>query len=64
MHLREGETVAVEGDTVDRCFLIEYGSVEVSALSDTGGHLGAENSILPHELFVPVFLSRRLRISR
>lgn len=30
LHLRQGETVAAEGDTVDQCFLIEYGSVEVS----------------------------------
>lgn len=29
MHLRQGETVAVEGSPVERCFLIEYGSVEV-----------------------------------
>lgn len=29
MHLRQGETVAVEGGIVDRCFMIEYGSVEV-----------------------------------
>lgn len=29
IHLRRGETVAAEGDTVDRCYLIEYGSVEV-----------------------------------
>lgn len=32
MHLRQGETLAAEGDTVDRCFLIEYGSVEVRLL--------------------------------
>lgn len=29
VHLRQGEAVAAEGATVDRCFLIEYGSVEV-----------------------------------
>lgn len=29
IQLRQGETVAAEGGTVDRCFLIEYGSVEV-----------------------------------
>lgn len=29
MHLRQGETVAAEGDTVKCCFMIEYGSVEV-----------------------------------
>lgn len=29
IHLRQGETVAVEGGIVDRCFMIEYGSVEV-----------------------------------
>lgn len=29
MQLRQGETVAAEGDTVDRCYLIEYGSIEV-----------------------------------
>lgn len=32
MHLRQGETVAVEGGIVDRCFMIEYGSVEVCFL--------------------------------
>lgn len=32
MHLRQGETVAVEGGIVDRCFMIEYGSVEVRFL--------------------------------
>lgn len=31
MHLRHGETVVAEGDIIDRCFLIEYGSVEVSS---------------------------------
>lgn len=35
VHLRQGETVAAEGDTVERCYLIEYGSVEVST---TPGH--------------------------
>ncbi|CAN0260600.1 unnamed protein product, partial [Ectocarpus fasciculatus] len=29
IQLREGETVSTEGGTVDRCYLIEYGSVEV-----------------------------------
>lgn len=30
IQLRQGETVAVEGSTVDRCFLVEFGTVEVS----------------------------------
>lgn len=33
MHLRQGETVVAEGDAVDRCFMIEYGSIEVHVLS-------------------------------
>ncbi|CAM9156617.1 unnamed protein product, partial [Hapterophycus canaliculatus] len=36
MQLREGETVVVEGGTVDRCYLVEYGSVEVtSSMADS-----------------------------
>lgn len=30
IQLRQGETVAVEGGTVDRCFMVEFGTVEVS----------------------------------
>lgn len=29
IQLRQGETVAVEGGTVDRCFMLEFGTVEV-----------------------------------
>ncbi|CAM9117745.1 unnamed protein product, partial [Laminaria digitata] len=31
IQLRQGETVAVEGSTVDRCFLVEFGTVEVTS---------------------------------
>ncbi|CAN0426315.1 unnamed protein product, partial [Ectocarpus sp. 12 AP-2014] len=31
IQLREGETVSTEGGTVDRCYLIEYGFVEVKS---------------------------------
>lgn len=29
IQLRQGETVAAEGSAVDRCYLVEYGSIEV-----------------------------------
>ncbi|CAM9977148.1 unnamed protein product [Sphacelaria rigidula] len=35
MHLRHGETVVAEGDIIDRCFLIEYGSVEVTSTTES-----------------------------
>eukprot|EP00903_Cladosiphon_okamuranus_P013311 g12406.t1 len=31
IQLRQGETVVAEGGTVDRCYLVEYGSVEVTS---------------------------------
>eukprot|EP00904_Undaria_pinnatifida_P007854 jgi/Undpi1/4199/HiC_scaffold_16.g07566.m1 len=31
IQLRQGETVAVEGSTVDRCFMVEFGTVEVTS---------------------------------
>ena len=33
IQLRQGETVAVEGGTVDRCFMVEFGNVEVGPCS-------------------------------